>query len=89
MKFEWYEHSQKAFEEFRKFLISPPLLCQPDFKKPFILTTDASMVALGGVLFQGLPGKYKPIAYARKTLNPAERLYSTMEREFLAFIWAP
>lgn len=53
-------------------LCKEPILQYPNFSQPFILTTDASKFAVGGVLSQGPIGKDLPIAYASRVLNPAE-----------------
>lgn len=68
-------------------LLSPPILCYPDFSKRFILTTDASNFALGAVLSQGEVGKDKPIAYASKSLNKYELNKPVIEKELLAIQW--
>lgn len=47
---------QNCFEHCKKLLINDPVLQYPDFTKEFILTTDASNVALGAVLSQGVIG---------------------------------
>ncbi|MBJ4082669.1 hypothetical protein JGD51_25585, partial [Salmonella enterica subsp. enterica serovar Typhimurium] len=57
-------------------------------EKPFILTVDASNIAIGAVLSQGEPGDDKSVAYFSKSLNKAERNYSTTEKECLALIRA-
>ncbi|GBP86798.1 Retrovirus-related Pol polyprotein from transposon 297 [Eumeta japonica] len=54
----------------------------------FILTTDASNLAIGAVFSQGVIGSDKPIAYASRTLNTSEINYSTIEKELLAIVWA-
>lgn len=77
-----------AFEKCKELLVSAPLLQYPDPTKPYILTTDASAVAIGAVLSQGPIGQDKPIAYASRTLSDTESRYSTIERELLAIIWA-
>lgn len=77
-----------AFEKCKELLVNAPLLQFPDFSKPFVLTTDASNVAIGAVLSQGEIGSDKPIAYASRTLNDAETRYSTIEKELLAIVWA-
>lgn len=41
-----------AFEKCKKLLTNDPILKYPDFKRDFLLTTDASNVAIGAVLSQ-------------------------------------
>lgn len=77
-----------AFNKCKELLTNAPLLQYPDHSKPFILTTDASNVALGAVLSQGQVGSDQPVAYASRTLSDTESRYSTIERELLAIIWA-
>lgn len=74
----------EAFERLKKILINPPLLCYPDFNRKFVLTADASNLAIGAVLSQG----GKPISYASRTLNGHEKNYSTLEKELLAIVWS-
>ena len=69
-------------------LVSPPILKQVDENQSFILKTDASNYALGAVLIQGEKEQEHPIEYASRLLKPAERNYSTTEREALAVVWA-
>lgn len=78
----------ESFEHLKTLLINAPILQYPDFTKPFVLTTDASNIALGAVLSQGVPPNDKPIAYASRTLNGAECRYSTIEKELLAIVWS-
>lgn len=77
-----------AFQKCKELLTNAPLLQYPDPDKPYILTTDASLNALGAVLSQGTVGSDKPVAYASRTLSDTETRYSTIERELLAIIWA-
>lgn len=77
-----------AVKKCKQILTNSPILQFPDFSKPFILTTDASDVALGAVLSQGTVGSDKPVAYASRTLSDTETRYSTIEKEMLAIIWA-
>lgn len=77
-----------TFEICKTLLCNDPISQYPDFSKQFILTTDASNVALGAVLSQGSLGSDKPVSFASRTLNETEQNYSTVEKEMLAIIWA-
>ncbi|KAL6420931.1 hypothetical protein ACFW04_013610 [Cataglyphis niger] len=85
--FNWQQRQTEAFNILRNALCSEPVLQYPDFTKPFVLTTDASGYAIGGVLSQGQIGKDLPIAYTSRVLNTAEQNYSTIEKECLAIIY--
>ena len=54
-----------------------------DPKKPVVLQVDASQVGLGAALLQDS----KVIAYASKSLTPAETRYANIEREMLAVVF--
>ena len=86
--FTWDQCCNEAFETLKKHLVSPPILALPNFSEPFILYTDASDVAVGGVLGQVQDGAERVIAYWSRQLKPAERKYSTIEREILAAVSA-
>lgn len=59
----------------------------PDFSLPFILDTDASDEALGGVLSQVVNGAERPVAFASRTLSKQERNYCTTRKELLAMAY--
>ena len=57
--------------------------------KPFIIDTDSSQYALGGVCSQlNEEGIKTPVAYASRTLSKSERNYSATKREALGVFWA-
>lgn len=87
-EFEWNDLCQNAFTETKQLLVNKPILQYPDFSRPFIVTTDASNVAIGAILSQGNIGEDLPIAYISRTLNKAEKNYNTTEKELLAIVWA-
>lgn len=87
-KIEHTPSFMQSFNHLKTLLINAPILKYPDFTKPFVLTTDASNVALGAVLSQGTPPNDQPIAYASRTLNDTEQKYSTIEKELLAIVWS-
>ena len=55
--FHWDSCCQKAFDTLKQKLVSPPVLALPDFCQQFILYTDASDGAIGGILGQFLDGQ--------------------------------
>ena len=86
--FIWSESQQKAFESIKEKLCTAPVLAYPNFDLPFILTTDASQVAVAAILSQVQNGVERPIAYASRQMNRAEQYYSASEIEMLALVWA-
>ncbi|KAL6316911.1 hypothetical protein AAG906_023566 [Vitis piasezkii] len=87
-KFVWDEKYQKSFEELKQFLTTAPIVRAPNWKLPFEVMCDASDFAMGAVLGQREDGKPYVIYYARKTLNEAQRNYTTLEKELLAMSFA-
>ena len=66
-----------------------PYLTIPDFKKPFVLYTDASGTGVGAVLSQkDDENRERVIAYASRSLNKTEQNYGITDKECLAVIWA-
>lgn len=86
--FNWSEKCQNAFKTLKTELLNPLILQFPDFKKPFILSTDASKIACGAVLEQEHNGIRLPIAYASKKFTKGESNKSTIEQELTAIHWA-
>ncbi|GFY16179.1 transposon Tf2-8 polyprotein [Trichonephila clavipes] len=68
---KWSEEEEKGFEDLKQCLVSPPILKQADFSKPFLLRTDSNNYALGAVFLQG-EDKEHPVEFASRLLNPAE-----------------
>ena len=84
----WTESQQEAFEFLKKKLTTAPIIQYPDFERPFFLYTDASGTGIGAVLAQKNDKLEHVIAYASRTLNPAEKNYGVTELECLAIVWA-
>ncbi|KAL6416665.1 hypothetical protein ACFW04_013257 [Cataglyphis niger] len=67
--FDWTDEQESAFVQLREALCTEPILQYPDFTKPFVVTTDASGYAIGGILSQGSIGKDLPIAYTSREIQ--------------------
>ena len=80
----------RAFNRLKYKLVSRPVLCLPDYSKPFRLETDASKFGLGAVLMQlqEHDKKYHPVAYGSRTVKDSESRYHSSKLEFLALKWA-
>ncbi|KAL6312985.1 hypothetical protein AAG906_006903 [Vitis piasezkii] len=87
-KFVWDERCQKSFDQLKQFLTTAPIVRAPNWQLPFEVMCDASDFAIGAVLGQREYGKPYVIYYASKTLNEAQRNYTTTEKELLAMVFA-
>ena len=90
-KFVWASEHQKAFDALKLAWTTAPVLGYPNFKREFILETDASLRGLGAVLSQvDEQGKTHVIAYTGWTLRPYEKSmcnYSSAKLDLLALKW--
>ena len=75
-KFTWSDEAQVSFENIKRELCEAPVLGMPTEKGMFVLDTDASVVAISGILHheQEWNGRtvLRPIAYGSKVLNDTE-----------------
>lgn len=85
----WADEQEAAFKQLVLRMTQPPVLCYPDYTKPFILRTDASKLGLGAVLCQKQDsGQVRVVAYGSRATRKSELNYSTHKIEFLALYWA-
>ena len=88
-KWMWKSAQQNAFDKAKRFLCKPCTLAHYDVKKPTKVYCDASPKGLGACLVHVMPsGVEQPVAYASRSLQPAEQKYAQIEREALAIIFA-
>ena len=91
-EFNWTEDCQEGFDNLKRALTSAPILAYPDYSKPFILETDASLKGLGAVLSQRSDDNtVHVIAYTSQSLRPGEKSmkdYSSAKIELLALKWS-
>ena len=64
-----------------------PIVRAPNWQFPFEVMCEASDLAIGAVLGQREDGKPHVVYYVSKTLNEAQRNYTT-EKELLAVVYA-
>jgi len=87
-EWKWEEEHQKTFEELKEKIISQPVLSLPKREGKFRVETDISEHVIRGVLFQGQDGKWKPIAFLSRMMQPAERNYEIYNKELLVIVEA-
>lgn len=83
----WGTKQHKAFEEAKALLISSHMLTHYDPTKPLILACDASPYGIGAVLSHRVGDDELPIAFASRSLAPAEKNYSQIDKEALAIVY--
>jgi hypothetical protein len=87
-KWIWKDRHTQSFNEAKKLLLTSQVLVHFDPKLPLMLSCDASPYGVGAVLSHQMPdGTDKPIAFASRTLAPAEKNYAHLEREGLSVIF--
>jgi hypothetical protein len=80
--FEWSADQQSSFTTLAHTLCQAPILRLPDLSRKFMLTVDASGIAVGGVLSQAGPnGEEHPVAYESKRMDEAHGRRSPYEQE--------
>ena len=85
---EWRREQEQAWIESKSMLQSPKVLVHFDSTKELILTCDASSYGVAAVLSHRMSdGTEKPVAFASRTMNSAEKNYSQVEKEALAIVF--
>ena len=80
----WRSEADSAFTHSKDALAAASLLCHPQLDAPTCIIMDASDRAVGAVLEQQIDSVWCPISFFSRKLRPAERKYSTVDRELLA-----
>ena len=90
MSWQWGKAQQEAFYKAKELLVSSPVLVHFNPAKPLGLSCDASPYGIGTVLSHKLAdGTEHPaeVAYASRSLSPAELNYAQLDKEGLAIIF--
>ncbi|KAL0291122.1 UNVERIFIED_CONTAM: Retrovirus-related Pol polyprotein from transposon [Sesamum calycinum] len=87
-KFEWSKNGQEAFDELKKYLVSPPLLTKPETGETLYLYLAVSENAVSSVLVRQENREHLPVYYVSKVLQGAEPRYSQIEKLALSLVIA-
>jgi len=87
-KWKWEEEHQQAFNKLKDKITSQPVLFLLKREGKFRVETDISEYAIRRVLSQEQKGKWRPIAFPLRTMQPAERNYEIYDKKLLAIVEA-
>jgi len=107
--FVWTQEAEETFQALKKAVTSPPVLayprrCERNYEEPdkvltnnegiYIVDTDASLTAAGGMLSQVQDGVERVIAYHSHAFTRTERNWCATRRELIAVliivkVWQP
>jgi len=86
-KLKWTSDLQKAFELLRGRFAHSTELFHPDSESEYVIYTNASARAIGGVLMRkDKAGNLRFISTTSRVLNRIEQRYSTCKKQFLATV---
>lgn len=80
----WTDVHENTFNKLKEIISQAPVLQNFDPKQPVVIQCDASRDGLGCCLLQN----GKPVSFASRSLTPAERNFSQIEKELLSVVWA-
>ena len=87
-EFQWTAVCDQAFQLPKESLTSSKVLVHFNPDLPIVLKCDASQYGIGPVISHRFAdGLERPIAYASRSLSPAEKNYSQIEKEELAIVF--
>lgn len=84
----WQDTQETFFQTLKNVLLKAPILRYPNLNYPFYVATDTSNVGIGAVLYQVINGETRHISFVARSLNAAQRKYTTTRKELLAVVYA-
>ena len=88
VEWKWTEEQNEAFKTSKTSLLNSSALVHFDTQLPITIISDSSAYGVGAVLCHSVSGQERPVTFASRTLNKAERNYSQLEKEALAIVFA-
>ena len=86
--FEWTDECQKAFEDLKRYLSSPPLLSPSMPGEELYLYIAVSQAAVSAALVRDDGGSQRPVYFISRAFRGAEERYPRMEKLAFALITA-
>ena len=86
--FEWTDECQKAFEDLKKYLSSPPLLSPSMPGEELYLYIAVSQAAVSAALVKDEGGSQRPVYFISRAFRGAEETYPRMEKLAFALVTA-
>ena len=85
-KFKWTDEAEKAFNEIKKLLVSPPVLKAPTPDGLFRLKSDTSREGVGGTLLQKQGDEWVVIGYHSKILPKSAKNFGVTKLELTGLL---
>ena len=79
VEWQWGPYQRRSFQQLKESLCTAPVLLFRDPKVPYTIVTDASGIAVGGVLMQDQGDGLQPLTFLSRWLKPMEQRYSAYE----------
>ena len=86
--FEWTNECQKAFEDLKKYLSSPPLLSSSMPGEELYLYIAVSQAVVSAAIVRDEGGSQRPVYFISRAFQGAEERYPRMEKLAFALITA-
>ena len=85
-KFKWTEETEKAFNDIKELLVSPPVLKAPTPDGLFHLESDTSQEGVSGTLLQEQGDQWVVIVYHSKRLPQSAKNFAITELELTGLL---
>nr|KYP71305.1 Retrovirus-related Pol polyprotein from transposon 17.6 [Cajanus cajan] len=86
--FLWRDQCEEAFQSFKTFLTTPPILQRPDHNTNLLLYLAVAENAISAIIVQEHQKVQTPIYFINRVLQDAERRYQMIEKLTLALVIA-
>ncbi|KAL3988098.1 5-hydroxytryptamine receptor 3 [Sarotherodon galilaeus] len=88
VRWTWQKRQEEAFQKSKNLLNSAQVLVHYSADRELVLSCDPSPYAIGAVLSHKMEdGSERPLGFMSRTLSPAEKKYSQLDKKGLAVIF--